>query len=165
MVIISGGTSCPSSSRQSGHGTPQEWHTGIGFAKRGTLSWNTIAEIGDEARSGAFLLHWPWHHSTSLSVAFSSTFHPPVASDDFTSSICLLTFENGPASTSLHIRLATTSCIFNVKETLAGGPSFFLAYPAISRNCHRAMSYSGRRNASGLLEGVLNWSTRTKLFG
>ena len=97
---------------------------GIGFAKRGTPVETPLPKLGMRGRSGAFLLHWPWHHSTSLSVAFSHTFHPRVAPDDFISSICLLTFENGPASTSSHIRLATTSCIFNVKVTLAGGPTF-----------------------------------------
>ena len=97
-VDISKGKSEASSSLQLGQGAPHLWHKGI-LSNQGTVAGScTVYGIWLYGRIGSFLLHWSWHHSTSLFVALWPTFQSPVAT--FTSSSVSLDFRCAKSCTS-----------------------------------------------------------------
>ena len=97
-VDISKGKSEASSSLQLGQGTPHLWHKGI-LSNQGTVAGScTVYGIWLYGRIGSFLLHWSWHHSTSLFVALWPTSQSPVAT--FTSSSVSLDFRCAKSCTS-----------------------------------------------------------------
>ena len=96
-VDISKGKS-EASSLQLGQGTPHLWHKGI-LSNQGTVAGScTVYGIWLWGRIGSFLLHWSWHHSTSLFVALWPTSQSPVAT--FTSSSVSLDFRCSKSCTS-----------------------------------------------------------------